>query len=73
MGNSPRKKVHLSWEDVLKAESEREKARKETCKPVPDSIPLKRLLLGYFSLGVAKIKLKSWHLPNRLPPRGHAG
>jgi hypothetical protein len=73
MGNSPKKKVHLGWDEVLKAEAEREKVRKDSCKPIPDSIPLKRLLATYLSLGVAKLKDKSGRLPNWLLPKGHTG
>jgi hypothetical protein len=73
MGNSPKKKVHLSWDEVMKAEAEREKVRKDTCKPVPDSIPLKRLLVKYLRLGIAKIRAKTWHLPNWLSAKGHTG
>jgi hypothetical protein len=73
MGNLPKKKIHLSWDEVLKAEAERERARKASCRPVPDSIPLKRLLVKYLSLGIAKLKPKSWHLPDWLSPKGHTG
>jgi len=73
MGNVPKKKVHLSWEEVMKAEAEREKARKATCRPISDSIPLKRAVIKYLSMGFARIKRKSWRLPNWLSPKGHTG
>ena len=70
---SSAKKVHLSWAEAVKAEGERERARKAACKPIPDAIPLQRLISKYLSVGLTKIKRKSWHLPHWPPHRGHTG
>ena len=60
MEGQAKKPVHITWEEAVRAEAERDKARQARCRPLPPS--RMKVITEYVSRDLAKLKASALRL-----------